>query len=336
MANLHPKVLKNLAVHRLEETSANPKKLVLIHTGLIVVLNLLVNGLNLLLSEQIGATGGLGGLGMRSVLETAQTILGYFSTLFTPFWQAGFLFAVVSIARGLDAQPKDLLQGFKRFGRILSYVFWQMLILMALCFGLMYLVSFVYVLTPFASDFMEILIPLMESSDFLLADGTINMDLLPVEELFMAMIPMLIMYAAVLIPVYTWISYHLRLTNFLLVEGQERGSMGAMILSIKMMKGHKWQMLKLDLSFWWYYLLEALLTVVLYLDVILPLLGMTLPINATAAYFITIALYGALELGLHLWKKAEVDVTYASAYEAIYREALESINNDLIQKYTEQ
>ena len=336
MADLNTKNLKFVAAQRLSQTSADPKKLVLIHTGLIVILNLLVNGLNLLLSEQIGATGGLGGLGLRSVLETAQTILGYFSALFTPFWIAGFLFAMVSIARGLDAQPKDLMQGFKRFGHILSYVFWQMLILVFLCFGLMYLVSFIFMMTPFAQDFMEILMPLMERGDFLLSDGTINMDLLPIEELFMAMIPMLVMYAAVLIPVYAWINYHLRMTNFLLVEGESRGAMSCMLVSIKMMKGHKWQMLKLDLSFWWYYVLGALLTVVLYLDVILPMLGVALPINATAAYFITIALYGVLELGLHLWKKPEVDVTYASAYDAIYQEALEFLQMNPIRKYNEQ
>ena len=80
MAVFSPRDLKESAAQKLSEASYDPKKLVLIHTGLIVALNLAVNGLNLYLSEQIGTTGGLSGLGLRSVLQTAQTILGYFAT----------------------------------------------------------------------------------------------------------------------------------------------------------------------------------------------------------------------------------------------------------------
>lgn len=319
METLKPRELKQQAAQRLEQTNANPKQLVLIYTGLIVLLNLLVNGLNFVLSERIDATGGLSGLGTRSVLQTVQTLLSYFSMFFTPFWEAGFLFAMISIARGLDAQPKSMLRGFQRFGRVLSYVFWQMLILIALCFGLMYVVVFLFALTPFAEDFVEAVLPLMQNSEALLPDGTINMELLPVGELFRAMIPMFVIYAAILIPVYAYICYHLRLTSFLLVEGQSRSTFGSMGASVKLMKGHKWQMLKLDLSFWWYYALEALLMVVLYLDAILPMMGVSLPIDSTVAYFITLVLYCILELALHLWKKPQVDVTYAAAYETIYR-----------------
>lgn len=320
MAVLNSKDLKQQAARRLEQTSAHPRKLVLIYTGLIVLLNLAINGLNFVLTEQIAGTGGLSGLGARSVLETLQTLLSYFSLFFTPFWEAGFLFAMISIVRGQDAQVPSLLQGFKRFGRIISYLFWQMTILFMLCFVLVYVVSFLFMMTPYGTAFVEVVEPLMTQSDFLLADGSVNMELLMTESVIHAMIPMFVMFFAVLIPVYVWVSYHLRLTNFLLMEGTNRGALSSMIVSVKMMKGHKWQMLKLDLSFWWYHGLESLLVLVLYLDAFLPLLGVELPMDPTVAYFLTLSLYSLLELGLHLWKKAYVDATYVTAYETIYRQ----------------
>lgn len=322
MAVLNPRELKDAAARRIQEAPFDPKKLILIHTGLIVLLNLIVSGLNLYLSEQIGTTGGLGGLGLRSVLQTAQTVLSYFSTFFTPFWAAGLLFSMVRVARGQEARPLSLLQGFRRFGSLLSYVLLEMLIFMFLCMTLCYAVSFVYLMTPLATDFLGLMEELMRNPQLFLADGSINMALLPMETLYPMMIPLLILYAAVLIPVVIFVGYHFRLCAFLLVEGIPRGAFGAFFVSSKLMRGHKWQMLKLDLSFWWYYLLEGVLMLVLYLDLILSLLGIALPFSSVTAFFITIALYGVLQLVLHWRVKALIDVTYAAAYEAIYREVV--------------
>ena len=320
MADLNPKQLKNAALHRISQSESDPRRLVLIHTGVIVVLNVLVSGLNLYLNQQIDTTGGLSGLGMRSILETIQTLLGYFSTFFTPFWAAGFLHAMIRVTRGQEGQPKDLLLGFQRFGRIMSHTLWQILIYSTACIAVMYVVCNLFILTPMAADFLAILEPALESPNILLPDGTLNLEALPMDSLMVTMIPLFIMYAAVLIPFLIFTNCQFRMSLFLLVEGMERGAMGSFFVSIKLMKGHKWQMFKLDLSFWWYYLAEALLMLVLYLDLLLPMLGVALPFNETVAFFLALILYGALELGFHYWKKAEVDVTYAGAYEAIYRQ----------------
>lgn len=329
MAVLNPRELKDAASRRISEASFDPRNLILIFTGVTVVLSLTVSGLNLYLNEQIGTTGGLGGLGLRSVLQTAQTILSYFATFFTPFWAAGLLYAMVSIARGQQAVPGSLFRGFRRFGTILSYTLWELMIYVMVCMILCYVVTYVYLMTPLAADFLRFMEELMQSTNLILPDGTINMDLLPMDVLYSMLMPMLVLYAAVTIPVIVFLSYHFRMGTFLLVEGIHRGAFGALLVSSKLMKGHKWQMLKLDLSFWWYYLLEGLLMVVLYLDVILAAAGIVLPLDAVTAFFVTIALHGVLQLGLHWWKKAEIEVTYAAAYDAIYQEALPSDNGDL-------
>lgn len=328
MAFLKPSELKQQAGEQLSRASWNPRHLILIHTGVIVALNLLVNGLNLYLNSQIGTTGGLGGLGLRSVLQTAQTILSYFSIFFTPFWAAGLLYTCVSIVRGEQVGPRSLLHGFRRFGSLLSYTLWELLIYFFLCMALFYVTMNVYLLTPLAAPFMEQMEGLIQNPQIFLSDGSVNMAMLPVDSLFPTLIPMLILYMVVTIPVVIFISYQFRMGIFLLVEGIYRGAFGAFFVSARLMKGHKWQMLKLDLSFWWYYLLEGLLFIVLYLDMILMALGIPLPFDNVTAFFLTIALHGVLQLGLHWWAKAGVDTTYAAAYESIYREVVPANPDD--------
>lgn len=322
MAVLNPRELKEAADRRIQEASFDPGKLILIHTGVIVALNLIVSGLNLYLSEQIGTTGGLSGLGLRSVLQTAQTVLSYFSTFFTPFWSAGLLFAMICVARGQEARPSALLQGFRRFGSILSYTLWEILIYTFLCMVVLQVLTNIYLLMPIAQPFIVQIEGLMTNPDLFLPNGSINPAAVSLEALLPYMVPLLILYLAVIIPLAIFVSYQFRMGSFLLVEGIYRGAFGAFLVSAKLMKGHKWQMLKLDLSFWWYYLLEGVLTVVLYLDVILSAVGIALPFTPVITFFVTIALHGLLQLALHWWVKARIDVTYATAYEAIYREVV--------------
>lgn len=322
MAELNGKQLRYNAVELVNTPGSPARRLALISTGLVVVLNLAVSWLNLLLDEKIGTTGGLSGMGLRSGLETVQTLLSYFTTLFVPFWSAGFLRAMIQLARHQDTRPRDLLLNFRRFGRILGRSLLEILMLIGICIGLTYLVTNIFLITPFAKDFLAVMNSLGDVNSLLLPDGSLNLELLPIEQLIPTMIPMFIMYALAFLPAYAFLNYQFRLSLFLLVEGIDRSAPASFFASARLMKGHKWQMLKLDLHYWWYYLLETLLMCVLYLDLILPALGITLPVNANAAFVITIALYGVLELGLHYWKKPQVDITYALAYDAIYQEAV--------------
>ena len=67
--------LKAAAREDLAAASYEPRKLILIHTGVTVVLALIIGLLDYLLEQQIGGTGGLGGVGTRSMLETVRTLL---------------------------------------------------------------------------------------------------------------------------------------------------------------------------------------------------------------------------------------------------------------------
>jgi len=70
-------------------------KIAAIHAGITAGVALMVTLLQLLLSQGIGNTGGLSGLGMRSLLQTAETVLSGANTVLMPFWNVGFLFAAL-------------------------------------------------------------------------------------------------------------------------------------------------------------------------------------------------------------------------------------------------
>ena len=317
MAVLNNKNLKASAQSRLQSVSQDPRLLVLLNTGLIVLLNLLVSSLNMILDHQIGSTGGLSGLGTRSILETVKSLLSYFTMLVAPFWSAGFLYSVICLAREHRAEPKTMLEGFRRFPGILMFSLNKFLILMLVGTAVTYVSSFIFMFTPFSSEMSNLIANLMENGGLLLADGTINMQAFPPDLLLHACIPLFIIFGLLFLPIYAFISYSLRLGTYLLLEGPRISGFTAVIMSFRMMKGHRMQMFKLDLSFWWYYVIEALLSVVLYLDMILPLMGITLPFNSTVAFFVCLILYGVLQTVFHLWKKLPVDMTYVLSYETI-------------------
>lgn len=310
MVSFTPRGLKAQTRDRLRDNGSKARQLVLIHTGIVVLLSLIGSGLNIFLDNQIGSTGGLSGLGTRSILQTLQTMIQYATTLFSPFWAAGFLTVAMIWASDRRPETKDLLYGFRRFSSVLSYELMLGLITFFLMMGTGYASGLVFSLTPFADTLVDLIQPIVES-------GNLDISLIPLDQLASAYTPFFLMWLAVLIPVLTVFLYSLRLSMYLLLDHPNMGAMRAMATSAVAMRGRKLQFFQLDLSFWWYYALEFLLVIICYLDVILPLFGISLPLDPTAGFFLFLALYGVLQLALHLWKKPEVEVTYALAYRFI-------------------
>ena len=108
-----------------------------------------------------------------------------------------------------------------------------------------------------------------------------------------------------------------RLAELWLMDHPQGGALAALQSSRMLMRGNWKALLRVDLSFWWYYLLVTVITAVGYLDVILALAGIPLPMEETVMFFATIAAYCVLITALSLWKKAQVETSYVLAYEAI-------------------
>jgi hypothetical protein len=291
-------------------------KLVLVYCGVLALLSMGSSGLNLLLESRIGQTGGLGGLGMRSVLQTVQTILDFVNLFFSPFWSAGFLLAMLAMVRGTAPRVEMLTGGFRRFGRILGGLAFEYLAVIALTIAAVNLGSILFAMTATGRELTAQLEPLMADPNFFTPEGVVNMEMLPVEALTQAALPLAALTGVTLVPMLIWLGYGFRMAMYLMME-RPIGGVQAHFESMRLMRGHKWQVLKLDLRYWWYYAMGLAVGVLAYLDQILPLLGISLPLDPNLLYFLAMGLYCLANLALCLWKKCEVDAAHILAYEAI-------------------
>ena len=306
--------LKETARQRLESASFDPKKLVLVYVGASSLAMLLVTGLNFLLTELIAGTGGLGGLGTRAVLETAMEVLQTAANLILPFWTMGYLACTLKIVRGQRFDLTDLLTGFRHFGPVLRLNFLYSLQFLMLAFLCFYPSVLLYSVTPLSAPLMEMLEPLAQSgTEIVLDDATMA-------AATEAMIPMFVIYAVAFLAVAAPRFYNYRMAFYALLDDPKAGARMALRRSTVMMRGKRLDLLKLDIGFWWFYVLDGLTLVLCYGDLILGLLDIQLPISADIAYFLFYVLYLAAQLGLYLWARNRVECTYAAGYDALLRE----------------
>ena len=301
---LDNRALKQDAAKALLQANCDPQKLVLLHTGVTVLLGLALTVISYFLQLRIDNTTGLGGIGARSVLSTVQSMLTIAQMALLPFWQVGYLGVALAVARGDRADKNTLFSGFDRFGPFLRLFIFQAIIFGVIAMGSSYLTSFLYTLTPMGQQLMEQMLALMGGET--------------VDEAAMtqAALPMMLLGAVVFLIAAAPTFYRMRLSRYILMDG-ERSALRALAASALMMKGRRMSMLKLDLSFWWYYLLQALVAAVCYGDVALTLLGVTMPWPEEVGFFGFFLLYMVCQLGIDYWQKNRIEVTYAGAYELL-------------------
>ena len=316
MTTLDTGAIRQKAGERLARASFDPKKLALIYAGAAFGLSLLITVLDLLLLRGIGTTGGLSGLGMRSVLETIRTVLQYILTLALPFWEFGFLFTALAMARGTDNRPAGLFEGFRRFGPVLRLQLMQGILYFGIGMICMYAGSALFYMTPLSADMMELLEPILA------ADGTVEqveqaLAQLPAEQLMQTVWPALALGGVLCVAVLLPLHYRLRLAGFFVMDEPRMGAMLAMIASSRYMRGHRMQWFRLELRYWWYYAGLLLSAVVCYGDMLLPRVGVELPVSGDAAWLLFYVL-GALAQFLLDWQaRSRVQTAYALAYEEL-------------------
>lgn len=307
--------LKGEARRSLAMASYNPRYLVLIHTGATILLSLLVMALDFVLENQIGNTGGLGGMGLRSVLSTIQTVLQIVEFVVLPFWEFGYVFTVLRLARVQEAQPDTLLTGFRHIGPVLRYTLLQTLLYCAIAIPVFYLAVSIFMFTPWAAPLYEAMLPLMNETSLTTQELLLNEA--ATAAIMDAYVPIFAIFGVLYLLICAPLYYGLRMGSFCLMDAPEKGALAAMRESRRMMKGRRIQLLRLDLSFWWYYLLYALLTVVCYGDLLLPLIGVELPWSSTVSFFVFYILSLVFQLVLYILTRNQVEVTYALAYDAL-------------------
>lgn len=306
------RTLKAAARDCLATAPYDPRKLIMVHTGITIAVSLIGTIINFILSNQIETTGGLGGLGMRSMLSTAQSVLQLAVALLIPFWEAGYCYATMRLARREDASPHSLLQGFRRFGPILRVKLTQGLIYCLIGMVCFFLGYYVFMLTPLSDPLFAI----FETID--IGSATTPADLILDDATMMSLLdaytPMLLIFLVLFLIAGIYFSYRFRMATYLILDHPEMRAMEALRMSTYQLRGHMAALFKLDISFLWFFALDILAAMLAYGDYLLPLVGAQLPISTEGAYFIFLALSYICQAGLFIWARNRVAVTYASFY----------------------
>ncbi len=311
------KALKQAAVQHLQSAAYDPRKLALLHRGAIVALSLLISILSLALADGIASTGGLSGIGTRNILQTAQFVLELGQLILVPFWQIGILFAFMCIVRNRYAGPNHLLRGFQRFFPALRLMLLQMTIFMIICFAAAYISSFVTLL--FSPELMEQLEPIaMELMQNPNMDPTPMIEQLSQETLMSMAIPMLIIFAVLYGIIAGFLSLEMRFANYFILDDPKMGAIMATICSFRLNHRNFWAMIRLDISFWFYYALQGLALGISMLQLVIP--GLNLPLPEQVTGLLIYVVYGVIVLAVDWCMRPKVEATYALAYDLLRAE----------------
>jgi len=297
----------------LEAAGYDPKKLALIHGGAALLLSLILTVLSQVLSTGIDSTGGLAGIGTRSALMAGQSFLSLALTVAMPFWDIGFVFAGLKLARGERAEPSCLPEGFRRAGKVLRLLLLQGVIFMGVGIACIYVSSVLFALTPFFAPLAELMEPYITSG---LAGTMPEISLADSEKIVMAMVPMYVIFVIVFGILAIPLFYKLRMAQWAIMDDAP-GAMAALTVSSRMTRGNKLSLFRLDLSFWWFYVAQVLISLLGYGDMILVAVGITLPVDGTVLFFGFYIAYILLQT-LLVWQAGSyLQTTYGHCYDRL-------------------
>ena len=189
------------------------------------------------------------------------------------------------------------------------------LILFAIAFGGIYIATMLFMFTPFSSRAVELLTPVLENVTLLNPEMVLDEALYG--QLMQAMIPAFVMCVIVVAAAAIPVLYRLRMARFVIIDKPGTGALAALRESRKMMKGNCLKLLKLDVSLWPYYIGCVFASLLCYGDMLLPMVGVTLPFSDTVSYYLFFALYLAVQFAVYYFLRNPAETAYAIAYDSI-------------------
>lgn len=311
MNAIQPRLLKQRARQILQEQTGDFRKLVVLHSAVSFGVLILLMLVDLLLDHAISQTGGLADMGTRSVLKTVSSGLYTAANLVLPFWEIGLIYTAIRSARGQDQNFSMLTAGFQRFGPVLRYLLLQVGIAILTAIACSNALMFFSFLIPIPQSLENFLITADPAA---LADPEAMLAQLPVDAMLQYMLPVMLLFSALYLGVTIHLQYRFRMGQYLLMDENGCGAMAALGQSNQLTRGNKWNLFKLDLSFWWYYALTLALALVAELPTFLSLLQIPLPAGSSLLFYL---LYVLGSLGLLWIAGAYMQTTYACAYQQL-------------------
>lgn len=291
------------------------RQILLSYIGIITALSLGCSVLTVILSDRIADTGGLRNMGLRSALSTAQTLLPIVQMLVLWGLQLGYHTAALRVARGEPVSSDTLFGGFRRFFPLLRAMLVQGFLYTMAGVMSMYAAVYIFLLLPVSGDFQEIVMPAIESASIL--SGTITLDEATVMAAAGAMMPALWIFGGLFLLFFVPMYYRYRLVMYRLIDHSHPRAFLALLESRAIMRRSRFQLLKLDLGFWWFYALQLLAPLLCYGDVLLGMFGIALPVPEMAAYFLFLILSLAAQAVIFSLALNRVSVTYAVFYDTL-------------------
>ena len=307
------KQLKNEADLKMATTPGDHRKIAFIYGAVALgagLISLLVDFITGLMIEN---TGGLSDIGTRTILETVNYLFPLAVNILLPLWMLGLMRTALQLARQEKVTPRNLTQGFPRWGVMLRLTLFQGITYFAIGYLTLQVSTILFSMTPLSANVSELLLPYMEDPALLetaMADSAVMLSLVK------AMLPVLILWVVLMIAIMIPVAYGMRLSFYRILDDDRPGALLSIGQSRKMMKGNKLALFKLDLSFWWYYLLQILLAVLLELPIYLA--GSVLPISADVLTLIAAVLQAAGGLWLYYKYLMKIEVCYALFYDTLY------------------
>ena len=306
-----------LSSRDLKKTAREEQKdIILLYAAITLGLGLLILLLQLTLNQKISHTGGLSGMNSRNMLSALSNFLPLVSSLLTMCLGFGYMGGMLRVSRGQYASRNALKTGFERFWPLLRLKLLLGAVLLGLGIGASYLASLIFMLSPFSDSFLNAIAPAV-SGGSLLTGGTITLDEAALDAVTAASGPLIVIFLALILAFVVPMLYRFRMADYVLYDHPEAGAMYALRESRKMMQGSRWQLFRLDLSFWRYYLITVLTAVLAYGDVLLSLAGVSLPLDETVSYLLFYLLSVAAAFAQLYFLRNPMEVTYALAYDRL-------------------
>ena len=291
------------------------KQIILIYAGVTLGLSALVVVINYILSLQFDQLGGLRHLGTRKILSTLQTVLPLVQSLINVYMNIGLVAAMLRIARGQYASPRTLKLGFDRFWVVLRCTLFKSLLLSTSIFLGVYWGILIFLISPLSENTLEVLTPYLTQASILSPEILMNdADYLQFSQTMLPAYLICTVPAALLaIPML----YSFRLSSYILIDRPAMGALAVLRESKRIMRGRRLQLLKLDLSLWWYYGALLLTSALGYGDLILSLLNIPLPLSPEVCSFLFYALYLIAVFALYVLTLDRVEAIYALYYDRV-------------------
>lgn len=311
---LQSRRVKDRAASILEQTQPDYRRLVAIHAAVSFGVMLVISLIQLLLNLSMTDEAGLSGMGTSAVFSTAKATLGLISGLLLPFWEAGILHTSIRVTRRQKAEFNHLTRGFRRWGVMLRYYLLLIVLYIAVLMFLSNLVPILMIFFPVPQALEEGMQAVLSEN---ITDPQAIMEALPQNQMMAYILPISAIFMVIFGGVALHLSYRFRMSQYLLMDDPAIPALPSLVVSNQMTRGHKWSLCKLDLSFWWYYLLQVITAAISFGPELLALAGVTPPMSADFQFFLFQALYCIAGVAIAWFFGAYVQTTYACAYDEL-------------------